>query len=454
MGDARAPAIKSTARGAAEGMGAFMTIWAGQLVSLIGSGLTSFALGVWIYDTTGRALPFAVTAVFGRLPAILLSPLAGAVVDRRNRRAIMILADTGAALATLFAAIMVITGQLQIWHIYLISLVASTCEAFQRPAYMASVTMLVPKKQLGRASGLTQTSEAISILVPPLIAGFLFVAIGLRGIILIDFITFFFAIGALLIVHIPQPETGAAAGKARGSLWKESTYGWGYLRERPGLLAMLFYFALGNFLLNTAGVLITPMVLSFADARILGLMQFVLGVGMLGGSIAMSIWGGPKRKMLGIYGFIAVTAVGYALIGLRASPWVIGLGLFITLASVPIASGCSQVIWQSKVAPDVQGRVFATRSMLSWSMIPLANITAGLLADQVFEPMMTGNGALAAALGRVIGTGPGRGMGLMFVLSGLLLLVVTAIAYSYPRMRLVEDELPDAIPEAAPEGAA
>jgi hypothetical protein len=209
-----------------------------------------------------------------------------------------------------------------------------------------------------------------------------------------------------------------------------------------------------NFLLNSAGGLLTPLVLSFAEVRVLGILQATLGVGMLVGSVVMSAWGGPKRKMLGLYIFITVVAIGYILIGLRPSAWLVGLGLFIALFSVPIGQGCSQVIWQSKVAPDVQGRVFAVRGMIAWSMIPLANITAGVLADHVFEPMMLGDSAMALAIQTITGTGPGRGIGLMFVIGGLLLLIVTAFAYAYPRMRLVEDELPDAIPDTPVQEAA
>lgn len=448
MGDAQAVVARPSECAAPRDMRTFTIIWLGQLISLIGSGLTGFALGVWIFETTGRATPFALTALFGSLPGVLLSPLAGVLADRWNRRWIMILADTGAALATLLAAVMILADRLQIWQIYVVALLGAVCGTFQRPAYMASVTMLVPKKDLGRASGLMQGSQAVGMLVPPVLAGFLFVTIGLRGIILIDFVTYFFAIGALLLVRIPQPEASQAGAQGRGSIWRESAYGWTYIKARSGLLSMLIYFALVNFLLNATGVLMAPLVLSFGEASVYGLVQAVFGIGMLVGSTAMSAWGGPERKMLGIYGFIAAMAVGLVITGLRPSAWTVALGVFTTLASVPIASGCSQVIWQSKVPPDVQGRVFAIRGMIATSMMPLAYILSGLLADGVFEPLMDGGATLAVTVGQVIGVGPGRGIGLMYVLGGLLLLLVTAAAYAYPRMRLLEDELPDAIPAA------
>lgn len=426
----------------------FLIIWSGQLVSMIGSGLTSFALGVWLYQETGQAMPFALVALFSSLPGILLSPISGLVADRWNRRWIMIIADTGSAATTLFVVMMISFGELQVWQIYLTALFSSICGAFQGPAYMASVTMLVPKKDLGRVNGLIQSGQAATSLISPMLAGYLFVAIGLNRIILIDFITFFFAIGSLLMVNIPQPEVVEDDERSQTSFWRDAFYGWSYIKVRAGLLTMLIYYALVNFLLNVTGVLLVPLVLSFADADTLGIIQSVVGLGMLAGSILMGVWGGPKRKMDGVYAFIGLMGVGLIITGLRASAWTIGLGMFIMLGSVPLASGCSQVIWQSKVALGVQGRVFAIRGMIAHFMMPVAYLLAGALADSLFEPMMADGERLSQIFGPIIGVGPGRGIGLMQLLGGGLLLLVTAAAYLYPRMRLVEDELPDAIPDA------
>lgn len=441
---------------APRGMRTFMIIWLGQLISMIGSGLTSFAFGVWIYDQTGRATPFALTVLFGTLPGVLLAPLAGVVADRFNRRWIMILADTGAALVTLFAVSMLSfspTG-LQVWHIYLIALVGSTFGAFQQPAYMSSVTMLVPKKHFGRASGLTQTGYAVSQLVSPLLAGVLYTLIGLKWIIIIDFVTYFFAVGALMAVHIPQPEMSGAGREGRGSMLKEVSFGWVYLKARPALLVMLFYYALVNFLLSLCTPLVTPLVLAFSGAAVLGIIQTVNGAGLLAGSLIMSAWGGTKRKMTGVYVFIALFSLGFFLMGLQSSAVLIGLGMFVLMFSLPIAAGSSQVIWMSKVEPDIQGRVFSIRAMLAHAIMPLAYLISGPLADHVFGPLMSEGGALAGTVaGQVLGVGMERGIGLMLMLSGVLLLVVTAGAYAYRPLRLVEDLLPDVVPDIPEETA-
>ena len=171
-------------------MNKFLVIWLGQVISMLGSGLTAFALGVWIFQETGQATPFALTVLFSNLPRILLLPVAGSLADRWNRRLIMIFSDVGTALVTVGAFFLLTFANLEVWHIYLIATLGSIFAAFQEPAYMASVTMLVPKKDLARANGMIQMGQAIEMVITPLIAGLLFVAIGITGIITIDFVTF------------------------------------------------------------------------------------------------------------------------------------------------------------------------------------------------------------------------------------------------------------------------
>jgi len=263
-------------------------------------------------------------------------------------------------------------------------------------------------------------------------------------------------VGTLLLVHIPQPrqQTAAPAGGEK-SLWRDALFGWQYLRARTGLLGLLLYFALVNFFLNFAAVLTGPLVLSFSTASALGAVQSVAGVGMLVGSIGISAWGGPKRRMPAVIGFITLAAVGLFVVGLEASTWVVSAGFFLLMFSVPFASGISQTVFQSKVAADVQGRVFATRGMISRSMMPLAFLLAGPLADRVFEPLFRQGGTLSTTpLGTLLGTGPGRGIGFLFMVCGLVLVVASGLAWTAPRIRKLEDELPDAAPAPVEAAAA
>ena len=428
-------------------MRTFLVIWFGQLISTLGSGLTGFALSVYIFQRTGSVTELSLAVLAASLPGILISPIAGVVVDRWDRRWILVLSDTGAALSTLAIWLLLGVGKLEIWHIYLANAVNASLGAFQYPAYLASTSLLVPKQHLGRAAGLGQLSDALSMIVTPLLAGFLVVAIQLEGVILIDFATFLFAVLTLLLVRIPMPKASAEGESARGSFWREAGYGWKYLKVRPGLLGMLILFAFINFALSFDSVLFTPLVLSFADADILGGILSAGGAGMLVSSLVMSAWGGTRRKIISLMGSLFAFGIAISLVGFRANPYLIGAATFGFLALLPIAQGSSQAIWQVKVAPDIQGRVFAIRRLIASIIRPLALVAAGPLADKVFEPLLAQDGALANSVGKIIGSGAGRGIGFIFVVMGLFISLATLIGCLSPRIRNVERELPDAIGE-------
>jgi MFS family permease len=214
------------------------------------------------------------------------------------------------------------------------------------------------------------------------------------------------------------------------------------------LFLLLWYFALANFLLNVSGVMLTPLVLSFGGPDALGLVQGAFGLGMLVGSLIMSAWGGPKRRVIGLIGFATLIPLGMMITGSSMSLVIIGMGSFVLMFFIPFASALSQAIFQTKVAPDVQGRVFAIRGMIAQSIMPLAFLISGPLADGLLEPLMADGGVLATTfVGTTLGTGPGRGIGLMFVLSGILLIAASVIAFINPRIRNLEEEIPDAIPD-------
>ncbi len=431
-----------------KGMRTFFVIWSGQLVSTIGSGLTGFALGVWIYQETGSVTLFAMNMLAFAIPNLLVSPIAGVVVDRWDRRWVMILSDTGAGLATLSIAILYLTGNLQVWNIILATAVNAAFSTFQWPAYSAVTTLLVPKEQLGRAGGLVQIGEAISMLLAPAVAGVLFVTIGLGGVIAIDFATYLFAVLTLLIVRVPSPEPTAAGEESKGTFWQEAIYGWTYITARAGLFGLLLIFAAFNFVTGLIMPLITPMLLDMTSPAVLGYIFSIVGVGMLVGTLVMSAWGGPKRRIHGVLAFLMLSGFFTSLLGISPLIPVLAAAGFGLMFTMPIINGSSQAIWQSKVAPDVQGRVFAVRRMIAMSMTPLAYIAAGPLADRVFVPLLLEGGALVNTVGRLIGVGPGRGTGFMFIVIGALSILVAAAGYLNPHVRNVEDELPDAMPSS------
>ena len=424
-------------------MQTFIIIWFGQVISLIGSGLTGFALGVWVYQTTGSATQFSLIYLFTELPAILVAPLAGSIADRWERRWVMIFSDTVSGISTVVIALLLWLGKLDIWHIYLTIGVSSACRGFQEPAYYASTTLLVAKKHFGRANGMIQLGKAAGQLFSPILAGFLVGIIQVKGVILIDFTTFSFALLTLVFVNFPKHQKNHKDKTTQNSIREDIGYGWNYILARSALLMMLVYFFITNFTIGLVQVLITPMVLGFSNPEILGLILSLGGSGWLLGAIFMSTWGGPKRRIYGVFGFELLFGLSIVLAGLRPSPLLITLAAFAAFFSFPMIIGCSNAIWQVKVEPEVQGRVFAMREAIRWSSLPLAYLIAGPLADRIFLPLLMPGGLLTDNIGKLIGVGGGRGIGLLFILLGILMIIVTIVAYQYPQIRWVEDQLPD-----------
>jgi MFS family permease len=428
-----------------QGMRTFSVIWLGQLVSTLGSGLTGFALGVWIYQQTHSTILFSLNLLAFAVPNLLVSPIAGALVDRWDRRWVMVMSDTGAGLCTLAVAFLFTSGSLQVWQVIALTALSAAFSTFQWPAYSAATSLLVPKEQLGRAGGMVQIGEAISHLISPALAGALFVTIGLQGVVVVDFATYIFAVLTLLVVRIPRPKASAEGQAGKGSLWKEAGFGWTYIVSRAGLFGLLMYFAATNFLSGLIEPLLAPLILDMTSADMLGYLASIVGLGMLAGTLVMSAWGGPKRRIRGVLGFSLVAGVFLTVLGLKPSLPLMAVAGFGMMFAMPIINASSQAIWQSKVALDVQGRVFSVRRMIAWSTLPLAYIVAGPLADKVFKPLLVEGGPLTGSLGQILGVGPGRGVGLMFVVIGLLSILVTFLAYMNPHLRHVEDELPDAV---------
>ena len=433
----------------AHGMRAFFTIWTGQLVSLIGSQLTGFAMGVWVYQQTRSVLLLALVQVAQQAPYVLLSPIAGVLADRWNRRTAMIVSDFGAGLAVLAAGALYLTHHLQIWMVIPINLWMASFNTLMWPSVTASVTLLVPKKHYGRANGFVQLGEALPQIAGPALAGALYVAIHLGNMALIDFATYAFSVLLLLLfVRIPNPERTSQGQAAKGSFWKEMRFGWDYITARKGLLALLLFFLATNFLSGVMSPLLVPLILDNWDASTLGYISTLMGVGMLGGTLVMSAWGGGKRKIFTLLGAAALIGLFLSAVGLRAYlPLLIVCGIGVMFFS-PFTNACSQAIWQAKVAPDVQGRVFAVRRAIAWSFGIIAPLLAAPLADYIFKPGMATGGILAPILGPIFGYGASRGIGVLISLVGLLTTAVAIIAWFTPLVRRVELDLPDHAPVA------
>jgi MFS family permease len=424
-------------------MGIFLLIWSGQVVSMLGSSFTSFALGVWLYRQSGSATQFTLLVFINTLAVVLALPFAGAIIDRWDRRGVLLVSNVVAAASTLSLALLAQTGHLAVWHAYVGVVVIASFGALQLPAFMAELPLLVVKEQLGRTAGLTQLGQAVPGLLGPLLAGGLVLRAGLRGVLVIDFLSYVVALLTLFVVRLPRPPRGE--GTARRSLGADVAAGWTFLRTQPGLLALLYTYAGTNFCLGILTALLPPMVLAFASPAALGTVLSVAGCGMVAGGILMSVWGGPQRRIRTVFAGLCFIAAILFLAGFRQSTPLIASAGFIFMFLFSIISACNAVIWQRKIPAEILGRALSVLRLTSMSSLPLASLIAGPMADRVFEPLLAKGGPLAGSLGRIIGVGPGRGIALLFILLGVLIYLVLLLGWSNPRLRNLEEEMPDAV---------
>lgn len=437
------------------GMGIFAVIWVGQTLSLLGSAMTGFGLSVWAWEKTGQATALAMVGFFFTGATMLASPFAGALVDRWNRKVVMIVSDVASASVTAILLLLYAAGHLQIWHLFVANAFSGAFQALQWPAYAATITMVVSKEHYARASAMISLSESAAFILAPAAAAVLLRVVGLVGVMATDLTTMAIAVAVLLAMRIPRPAATAAGEEGRGSLWKEAAYGFRYIFRRPSLLGLQLVFFTGNFLAGMAYGILAPLVLSRTSNNVLALgsVQSAMGIGMFAGSLVLSVWGGPRRRVHGVLvGWALSCLLGQAVFGLGRDPifWVV-TGFIAAFVS-PVVDTSNQALWQAKVEPDVQGRVFSARRLIAQVSQPLALLLAGPLADRVLEPGMRAGGALAPVFGWLVGTGPGTGMALLFVGTGLLGTVAGLAGYAFRAVRDAEDILPDH--DAAPQEAA
>ncbi|MDI6868212.1 MAG: MFS transporter [Coprothermobacterota bacterium] len=429
-----------------QGMANFFIIWVGQVFSLLGTAMSGFALTIWAWSATGKATSLALVGFFSFFPMVIASPFAGALVDRWNRKLTMMLSDIASGLMTVVVLVLYLLGKLQIWHLFITGAISGIFQAFQWPAYSAAITMIIPKEHYGRAAGLMSVAESGSGILAPIMAAALLGFIGIAGVLAIDLITLAMAVSALLIARVPQPPRTEAGLEAQGSLFKEAGYGFRYIFARPPLLGLQLVFFMGNLLAAIGGTVVAPRILAqtWNNATILGTVQSVAGIGGVLGGIIMSIWGGFKRKIHGVLtGWILSFAFLSVSFGLAQTPLLWAVSSFLGSMIIPIINASNQAIWQSKIPPDIQGKVFSVRRLIAQLSAPISMLIAGPLADNVFEPLMRSQNSLSNFLYPVFGIGPGRGMALMIFFIGVLGILLAASSYLIKPVRDVELLIPD-----------
>ncbi len=436
-------------------MKTFLIIWVGQLVSLMGTAMTRFAILIWAYQQTGDATTLALLGFFSFGSFVVCSPIAGIWVDRWDKRRILIFSDLGSGVMTLTLLALYSTGSLHIWHLYVAQILTGLFDSFQFPAYTVATSVLVEKQHYTRTSGLRSLALNSSKVVAPFLGGFLLNFIDLDGVMLVDVLSFCFAVGVLLFVRIPNPPASDEGKHARGSVWQQLQFGFRYIFQRPGLRGLLLIFMGIHFLATLTYFAILPAMIlarSGGDEMALAGVQAAMGIGGVIGGVMLSVWGGTRRKIHMVLGGLAISfflgdfsfAVG------RGLPVWIFAGLSADFF-IPFIVGANRAIWQMKVPMDIQGRIFSVQNMMQESMMPIAYLMAGPLADRVLEPAMMPGGSLADTFGWLVGTGPGAGMGLMFIFTWFFGTLVGASGYLFASVRNIESDLPD-VEETLPVG--
>lgn len=429
------------------GMKAFTIVWFGQLVSLTGSAMSFFALTIWAWETTGQATALGLVGFFGMAPQVIFSPIAGALVDRWNRKTSMILSDLGTAFGMLMILILFSLDMLEIWHIYILAMIAGIFQSFQWPAYSSAISVMIPKNQFTRSSAMISLAEWGSGIWAPVMAAALLGTLKLSGIIIIDLITMVIAITALLIVAIPNPTKSKEGSLYQGTIWQESLFGFKYILQRPSLLGLQMVFFFGNFFIAFIGILRNPMILARTEnnATILGSVQSFAAIGGVVGSLIITAWGGFKnRKVNGVlWGWVLS---GFFLFFTGVNEGLIWWAIFAFLSSlvVPLVNSSNQAIWQSKVPPDLQGRVFSVRRIIAQVVNPLGMLIAGPLADHVFEPIFSKPDTLITiSMSKLFPPGSGAGMGVLISLASVMIVIFGLYGFISKNVRDVETIIPD-----------
>lgn len=414
-----------------------LTVWAGRLVSGLGTGMTGFALGVHVFTRTGSATGFGLVVAALFVPSIVLRPLGGVLADRYDRRLLIISGDLGSAAAVLFLLWSLAAGELSVGRIYLGVALSSACSALQNPAYKASVSDLLGAEHYARAGGMMQFAEAAQHLLAPMAAGLLLVTAGLEVILLIDAATFLVAVAA--VVSLPTAYRTADGRNAAAAVGNRSALPWGaaLLGElRAGFAALgangtilrtVAALSIVTFFVGLLQTLFGPMMLALTDARTLGIVQSVSASGMILSSLLVGVLGIPFAPRRTLVVGLGAAGLCLALLGTGTGIFRITGTFFLFFACLPLINTGAEVEIRTGIPNTLQGRAWGIIGLLSQTGYVCAYLFGGTVADAVFTPLLLADGALAGSAGRLVGVGPGRGIALMLVLSGLGLALTAAV---------------------------
>lgn len=413
----------------------FLLLWSGELISAIGSGLTTFGLGVYVFGQTGKASAVALVTLLAFMPSLLLSAVAGVLADRYDRRLLMVLGDSLSAVGLVFILICMLRGEAQLWQICVGVTISSVFSSLLEPAYKATVTDLLTEEQYTKASGLVQAAGSAKYLISPVIAGFLLAVSGIKLLLVVDICTFFVTVISTLVVR-----NGLASKKSEQtkSFIREFKDGWGAVSENRGVLVLVIMTSVVTFFLGFIQTLSTPMILAFSDSSALGTVETIAASGMLVTSVVIGILSIKKGyvKMLSVSLFCA--GIFMAMFGLRENIVFICVSGFLFFAMLPFTNTSLDFLIRTNIENDLHGRAWGLIGVISQLGFVVAYALLGVLADYVFTPLLLDGGVLADSVGKIIGTGSGRGTGFLIFIAGVLVCVTSVILYNVKSIKKLE----------------
>lgn len=422
-------------KGMVSKMKKFSIIWAGELISNIGSGMTAFALSVYVYRLTESVSFVSLVTLLAYLPTILLSPVGGVLADRYDRRFLMILGDLCSGLGLLYILISIQSGSRSIAPILIGVTVNAVFIALLEPSYKATVTDLLTEEEYAKASGMVQIAGNARYLISPAVAGILLGLADIRLILLIDIGTFFLTVSTVAAVRktLRKPLTRE---KTKGMI-RELKEGFLLIVRDGGIMALVAIMALICFFVGFVQILTPPMLLAISDAKTVGILASVSAVGLLISSVIIGLSGIKKRQADVLFLSAAAGGAFMALTGVSINLIFAGTALFLFFFSIPFINTCADVLLRVSIPHELQGRVWGMVSLLTQAGTVLAYAISGVLADRVFEPLLGEEGLLSDSVGKIIGTGQGRGVGFLLVLSGLGMVFAAVTAGRSRKLRTI-----------------
>lgn len=415
----------------------FIILWLTQALSSLGSAMTNFALVIWLYQDSGSALTTAMLMVCSYAPYVVMSIFAGAVSDKWNKKAVMLVCDSFAAMCTIITLVLLKSGTLEVWHLYILNALNGLMNSIQSPASDVATTLLTPEKHYQKTSGMRYFSSSLVSILTPVFAASVVAFAGIEAVITFDLATFFAAfISLLLFIKIPKVEHN---NEEQGTIFDTAKAGIVYLKDNKGILWLILFLSAINLIASMYESVLPAMVLSKADETALGLVNSSVGIATMIGSVIATFYPKPKSRIKVICNclLISMSTENFLLaFGNSTIVWCIGavLGWIV----IPLMSANYDVIFRTNVPKHMQGRVYAVRNTLQFFTIPVGYFLGGLLVDKAFEPFMAK--ADSTFLLKLFGTGKGSGASLLFFVIGIAGVVVCLMFRRVKHIRELECE--------------